>query len=292
MAWAASARASTWPTSLHDGATGQAGAAHRLRPQERHHFAAVRRQGLPTIIETSARKKLAGEEVKIGDVCFKRDGVFAMELGGPKWAAAAAVAASYHGFELLEKLGFHEWGFDFVLLDFLGRRGLRRLRPADRPRHVPEGHHRRLKRPAVALTWRTMSASAVTYFRKLGGNVGVAGIVVNKDDNTGEGACLRGEGWHSGPRLHTANEDIRRKSANYEIIGKPGGDWGPLFEALALKRGGGTAAASDTAGSGWPAGLFSGDASDAALCWNGQSRGHVRRYIVERPSLEVIYDTV
>ena len=38
----------------------------------------------PTIIETSTRKKLAGEEVKIGDVCFKRGGVFAMELGGPE----------------------------------------------------------------------------------------------------------------------------------------------------------------------------------------------------------------
>ena len=38
----------------------------------------------PTIIETSTRKKLAGEEVKIGDVCFKRGGVYAMELGGPE----------------------------------------------------------------------------------------------------------------------------------------------------------------------------------------------------------------
>ena len=38
----------------------------------------------PTIIETSSRKKLAGEKVEIGDVCFKRDGVFAMELGGPE----------------------------------------------------------------------------------------------------------------------------------------------------------------------------------------------------------------
>ena len=37
----------------------------------------------PTIIETSTKKKLAGEQVAIGDVCFKRDGVFAMELGGP-----------------------------------------------------------------------------------------------------------------------------------------------------------------------------------------------------------------
>ncbi|MEM8851591.1 MAG: AAA family ATPase, partial [Pseudomonadota bacterium] len=32
----------------------------------------------PTIIETSTKKKLAGEEVGIGDVCFKRGGVFAM----------------------------------------------------------------------------------------------------------------------------------------------------------------------------------------------------------------------
>ncbi|MFN7798062.1 AAA family ATPase, partial [Gemmatimonas sp.] len=36
----------------------------------------------PTIIETSSRKKLAGEAVSISDVCFKRDGVYAMELGG------------------------------------------------------------------------------------------------------------------------------------------------------------------------------------------------------------------
>ncbi|MEY4018521.1 MAG: hypothetical protein RLZZ189_2319, partial [Pseudomonadota bacterium] len=38
----------------------------------------------PTIIETSSRLKLAGEAVSISDVCFKRDGVFAMELGGPE----------------------------------------------------------------------------------------------------------------------------------------------------------------------------------------------------------------
>jgi Mrp family chromosome partitioning ATPase len=34
----------------------------------------------PTILETSSKKKLAGEEVKIGDVCFKRDGVFAIAV--------------------------------------------------------------------------------------------------------------------------------------------------------------------------------------------------------------------
>ena len=32
--------------------------------------------------------------------------------------------------------------------------------------------------------------SAVEYFRKLGGNVGVAGLVINKDDGTGEAAAF------------------------------------------------------------------------------------------------------
>jgi len=74
----------------------------------------------PTIIETSARKRNAGEQVSIGDVCFKRDGVFAMELGGPEVGRGCGGRGIIHGFELLEKLGFHEWGFDFVLLDLGG----------------------------------------------------------------------------------------------------------------------------------------------------------------------------
>jgi len=74
----------------------------------------------PTIIETSSRKKLSGEAVSIGDVCFKRDGVFAMELGGPEVGRGCGGRGIIHGFETLEKLGFHDWGFDYVLLDFLG----------------------------------------------------------------------------------------------------------------------------------------------------------------------------
>jgi chlorophyllide a reductase subunit X len=75
--------------------------------------------------------------------------------------------------------------------------------------------------------------SAVEYFRKLGGNVGVAGVVINRDDGTGEAkkfALAAGI-----PVLATipANDDIRRKSASYEIIGRPGTQWAPLFEELA-----------------------------------------------------------
>jgi 3,8-divinyl chlorophyllide a/chlorophyllide a reductase subunit X len=51
----------------------------------------------PTIIETSSKKKLSGEAVSIGDVCFKRDGVFAMELGGPEVGRGCGGRGIIHG---------------------------------------------------------------------------------------------------------------------------------------------------------------------------------------------------
>jgi chlorophyllide a reductase subunit X len=187
----------------------------------------------PTIIETSSRKKLAGEAVGIGDVCFKRDGVFAMELGGPEVGRGCGGRGIIHGFELLEKLGFHEWGFDYVLLDFLGDvvcGGFGLPIARDMCQKVIVVGSNDLQSLYVA----NNVCSAVDYFRRLGGNVGVAGMVINKDDGTGEAqAFARAVGI---PVLQAipADDDIRRKSASYEIIGKPGGRWAPLFEELAV----------------------------------------------------------
>jgi 3,8-divinyl chlorophyllide a/chlorophyllide a reductase subunit X len=141
----------------------------------------------PTIIEVSSKKKLAGEEVKIGDVCFKRGGVFAMELGGPEVGRGCGGRGIIHGFEILEKLGFHDWGFDFVLLDFLGDvvcGGFGLPIARDMCQKVIVVGSNDLQSLYVA----NNVCSAVEYFRKLGGNVGVAGMVINKDDGTGEAA--------------------------------------------------------------------------------------------------------
>jgi chlorophyllide a reductase subunit X len=187
----------------------------------------------PTIIETSARKKLEGVEVTIGDVCFKRDGVFAMELGGPEVGRGCGGRGIIHGFELLEKLGFHEWGFDYVLLDFLGDvvcGGFGLPIARDMCQKVIVVGSNDLQSLYVA----NNVCSAVEYFRKLGGNVGIGGLVINKDDGTGEAeAFAKAVGI---PILASipADEDIRRKSANYEIIGRPDGPWAALFEELAL----------------------------------------------------------
>jgi chlorophyllide a reductase subunit X len=186
----------------------------------------------PTIIETSAKKKLAGEPVAIGDVCFKRDGVFAMELGGPEVGRGCGGRGIIHGFELLEKLGFHEWGFDYVLLDFLGDvvcGGFGLPIARDMCQKVIVVGSNDLQSLYVA----NNVCSAVEYFRKLGGNVGVAGLVINKDDGSGEAQAFADAAGIPVLAAIPANDDIRRKSANYDIVGRPGTAWGPLFEQLA-----------------------------------------------------------
>ncbi|MEN9508431.1 MAG: hypothetical protein RLZZ621_994 [Gemmatimonadota bacterium] len=186
----------------------------------------------PTIIEVSAKKKLAGEAVSIGDVCFKRDGVFAMELGGPEVGRGCGGRGIIHGFEILEKLGFHDWGFDYVLLDFLGDvvcGGFGLPIARDMCQKVIVVGSNDLQSLYVA----NNVCSAVEYFRKLGGNVGVAGMVINKDDGTGEAAKFAEAANIPVLARVPAHEDIRRKSASYEIIGYPGGQWGDLFAELA-----------------------------------------------------------
>ena len=190
----------------------------------------------PTIIQTSSARKLAGEEVAIGDVCFKRDGVFAMELGGPEVGRGCGGRGIIHGFELLEKLGFHDWGFDYVLLDFLGDvvcGGFGLPIARDMCQKVIVVGSNDLQSLYVA----NNVCSAVEYFRKLGGNVGVAGIVINKDDGTGEAAAFAERVGIPVLAAIPANEDIRRKSANYQIVGIPDGEWGPLFAELAANVG-------------------------------------------------------
>jgi chlorophyllide a reductase subunit X len=246
----------------------------------------------PTIIETSSKRKLAGEQVKIGDVCFKRDGVFAMELGGPEVGRGCGGRGIIHGFELLEKLGFHEWGFDYVLLDFLGDvvcGGFGLPIARDMCQKVIVVGSNDLQSLYVA----NNVCSAVEYFRKLGGNVGVAGLVVNKDDDTGEAqAFARTVGI---PVLASipAHEDIRRKSANYEIIGRPGGEWGPLFEQLASNVAEAPPVHPTPLTHEQLLGLFKGDAVGRGVVLDPASPEDMcGGVIAEKPSLEVIYENV
>lgn len=248
-------------------------------------------RSVPTIIETSARKKAAGEEVSISDVCFKRHGVYAMELGGPEVGRGCGGRGIIHGFELLEKLGFHEWDFDYVLLDFLGDvvcGGFGLPIARDMCQKVIVVGSNDLQSLYVA----NNVCSAVDYFRKLGGNVGVAGIVINKDDHTGEAQAFAAAAGIPILAAIPADEDIRRKSAGYEIIAKPDGPYGPIFSALAQQVADAPPVRPTPLSQEGLLGLFSGDAVGRDIVLDPATAADMRggKQVVQ-PSLEVVYES-
>ncbi|SDF26815.1 MULTISPECIES: chlorophyllide a reductase iron protein subunit X [Thalassobaculum] len=246
----------------------------------------------PTIIETSSKKKAAGETVEIGDVCFMRDGVFAMELGGPEVGRGCGGRGIIHGFELLEKLGFHDWDFDYVLLDFLGDvvcGGFGLPIARDMCQKVIVVGSNDLQSLYVA----NNVCSAVDYFRNLGGNVGVAGLMINKDDGTGEAqAFAKAVGIPVLAEI-PAHEDIRRKSANYEIIGRPGTEWASLFEGLAARAAEAPPVRPTPLSHDDLLGLFKGDAVGRGVTLQPASLADMcGAAYAPRPSLEVVYEGV
>jgi 3,8-divinyl chlorophyllide a/chlorophyllide a reductase subunit X len=246
----------------------------------------------PSIIETSSAKKLAGEEIGIEDVCFQRDGVFAMELGGPEVGRGCGGRGIIHGFETLEKLGFHEWGFDYVLLDFLGDvvcGGFGLPIARDMCQKVIVVGSNDLQSLYVA----NNVCKAVEYFRKMGGNVGVAGMIINKDDGTGEAQAFAQAVDIPVLTAIPANEDIRRKSANYQIIGTPDSEWGSLFAELASNVANAPPRQPRPLDQDGLLGLFSPEDVGGAVQLVPATQSDMRGGSYEtKPSLEVIYDEV
>ncbi len=244
----------------------------------------------PTIIETSAKKQAAGEKVQIGDVCFVRDGVFAMELGGPEVGRGCGGRGIIHGFELLEKLGFHDWGFDYVLLDFLGDvvcGGFGLPIARDMCQKVIVVGSNDLQSLYVA----NNVCSAVDYFRRLGGNVGVAGLVINKDDGSGEAQAFAEAVGIPVLAAIPADDDIRRKSASYEIVGKPGGRWAPLFEALGMAVAEAPPLRPKPLTQDGLLSLFKGDAVGRGVVLVPATMADMcPTMVLDKPSLEVVYE--
>ena len=244
----------------------------------------------PTIIETSTRKNLAGEPVKIGDVCFKRGGVFAMELGGPEVGRDCGGRGIIHGFELLEKLGFHDWDFDYVLLDFLGDvvcGGFGLPIARDMAQKVILVASNDLQSLYVA----NNVCSAVEYFRKLGGNVGVAGLVINKDDHSGEAQAFAAAVDIPVLAAIPQDDDLRKKSANYQIVGTMQSQWGDLFAGLAEAVALAPPVRPRPLDQDGLLGLFDGSDTGAGVTLEPATDADMRgKHAKPKPSLEVIYD--
>jgi chlorophyllide a reductase subunit X len=123
--------------------------------------------------------------------------------------------------------------------------------------------------------------------------VGVAGMVVNKDDGTGEAQAFADSVGIPILASIPAHDDIRRKSANYQIIGTPDSEWGPLFAELALNVTDSVPLHPTPLDQDGLLNLFKGDDVGRNVVLEPASQADMRGgTIVEKPSLEVVYDTV
>jgi chlorophyllide a reductase subunit X len=226
----------------------------------------------------------------VGDICFKRDGVFAMELGGPEVGRGCGGRGIIHGFEILERLGFHDWDFDYVLLDFLGDVvcggfGLPIARDLCQKVIVVGSND------LQSLYVVNNVCRAVEYFQNLGGNVGVAGMIVNKDGGSGEAQRFASQAGI--PLLASVpyDEDIRAKSASYRIIGRPGDTWGPLFERMAANVAGAPPVRPAPLSQDQLLDLFQSDAVGRDVVLEPATAEDMRGAAAPaKPSLEVVYD--
>ena len=192
----------------------------------------------------------------------------------------------------MEKLGFHDWGFDYVLLDFLGDvvcGGFGLPIARDMCQKVIVVASNDLQSLYVA----NNVCKAVEYFRKMGGNVGVAGILVNKDDGSGEAqAFAEAVGI---PQLISipAHDDIRKKSAKYQIIGTSESQWGPLFAELAENVATAPQVRPKPLDQDGLLALFKPEDTGGNVTLKPATQADMRGGVYEtKPSLEVVYDNV
>ena len=155
---------------------------------------------------------------------------------------------------------------------------------------MPEGHRRRLERPAVALRRQQ---------RLLGGRV------LPPDGRQRRRRRPRHQQGHGAGEAQAfaaaagipvlasipADEDIRRKSANYEIIGLPGGRWAPLFEGLASAAAAAPPVRPAPLSQEDLLGLFKGEAVGRGVVLDPATLDDMcGSALLEKPSLEVVYE--
>ncbi len=145
---------------------------------------------LPTVTEVFAEKNARNETVAISDIVFRRDipglpqPVYGIELGGPQVGRGCGGRGIISGFDVLEKLGIFDWSIDIILMDFLG--------------DVVCGGFatplaRSLSEEVVLLSTNDRQSiftannicRANNYFRTVGGQSKLLGMIINRDDGSG-----------------------------------------------------------------------------------------------------------
>jgi chlorophyllide a reductase subunit X len=121
----------------------------------------------------------------------------------------------------------------------------------------------------------------------------VAGIVINRDDGTGEAEAFAKEVGIPVLSIIPADDDIRRKSAMYQIVGTNKSEWGSLFATLAENVAGAPPVRPKTLSQDDLLGLFDGGVTGAGFILEPATDADMRgKFSKPKPSLEVVYDEV
>jgi len=172
---------------------------------------------MPTVIDVLETVEFHSEELRPDDYMFEGyNGVMCVEAGGPPAGTGCGGYVVGQTVKLLKQHHLLE-DTDVVIFDVLGDvvcGGFGLPIARDMCQKVIVVGSNDLQSLYVA----NNVCSAVEYFRKLGGNVGVAGMAINKDDGTGEAQAFAEAVGIPVLAAIPADEDIRRKSANYQIV--------------------------------------------------------------------------
>ena len=115
--------------------------------------------------------------------------------------------------------------------------------------------------------------------------------MINKDDGSGEAAAFATEVGIPVLAAIPQDDDLRKKSANYQIVGSYESQWGPMFEALGIAVAEAPPVKPKPLTQDGLLALFSAETTGADFVLTPASDADMRgKNATVKPSLEVVYD--
>ncbi len=145
---------------------------------------------LPTVTDVFAEKNARSQPVTISDIVFRRDipgfpqPIYGIELGGPQVGRGCGGRGIISGFDVLEKLGIFKWDIDIILMDFLGDVVCGGF-ATPLARSLSEEVILVTNNDRQSIFTANNICQANNYFRTIGGQSRLLGLIINRDDGSG-----------------------------------------------------------------------------------------------------------
>ncbi len=145
---------------------------------------------LPTVTDLFAEKNALNQQVSISDIVFRRDiadfpqPIYGIELGGPQVGRGCGGRGIISGFDVLEKLGIFKWDIDIILMDFLGDVVCGGF-ATPLARSLSEEVILVTNNDRQSIFTANNICQANNYFRTIGGESRLLGLIINRDDGSG-----------------------------------------------------------------------------------------------------------